>query len=92
MSLPNLEVINHKLFESGHSQMETDSIHSTIEIAKKNTKVYVPSQWETVVNFARRQNTYIVVPMKYSDFKDDKLLVKNHYKNMKVNIKGQRIN
>lgn len=91
MSLPNLQVINHKFFESGHSQMESDSVHAAIETAKKKTKVYVPSQWETVVNFARRQNPYLVVPMKYSDFKDFKLLAKNQYKNMKVDIRGQRI-
>ena len=43
MSLPNLEVINHKCFESGHSQIESDSVHAAIEVAKKMTKVYVPS-------------------------------------------------
>lgn len=56
--------------------MESDSVHAAIEVTKKRTKVYFPSQWETVVNFARRQNPYLVVPMKYSDFRDFKLLAK----------------
>lgn len=91
MSLPNLEAINQKFFESSHSQMKSDSVHAAIEVAKKRTKVYVPSQWETVVNFARRQNPYLVVSIKYSDFRDFKLLANNQYKRIKVDIKGQRI-
>jgi len=47
MNIPSVEIVNHKFFESGHSQMESDSIHSSIEHAKRNTKVYVPSEWET---------------------------------------------
>lgn len=90
MNIPNVESANHKFFESGHSQMESDSIHSAIEQAKKKTKVFVPSQWETVVNFARKTNPYMVIPMKYSDFRDFMVLIKNNYKNMKVGTNGKR--
>lgn len=33
----------------------------------------------------------MVIPMKFSDFRDFKLLVKNHYKNLKVGTKGERL-
>lgn len=56
--------------------MKSDSVHAAIEVAKKRTKVYLPSQWETVVNFARRQNPYLVVPMKYNDFRGFILVAK----------------
>ena len=91
MGLPKLETVNHKFFESGHSQMESDTIHSAIELAKKKTKVYVQSQWETVINLARKSNPYMVIPMKHQDFLDFKLLVKNQYKNMKVDVNGKRV-
>ena len=63
-----IQIINHKFFERGHSEMESDSIHSAIEFAKRNTKVYVPSQWDTVVSMARKKNPYLVIPLTYSDF------------------------
>ena len=88
---PYITTINQKYFESGHSQMESDSMHSAIENTKKCTKVYVPSQWETVVNLARKNKPYLVVPMKYGDFKDYKLLTKKVYKNMKVDTMKRRI-
>ncbi|CAC5424332.1 unnamed protein product [Mytilus coruscus] len=34
----SIEIINHKFFERGHSEMEADSIHSAVERAKKNTQ------------------------------------------------------
>ncbi|MES9881873.1 MAG: hypothetical protein ABW185_13425 [Sedimenticola sp.] len=52
----SIEKINQKYFEKGHSQMESDSIHSTIEHAKGKTEIYQPSQWNTVVSMARRKN------------------------------------
>ena len=49
---------NHKFFERGHSEIEADSIHSSVERAKKSTKVYHPSQWDTVVSMAKKINPY----------------------------------
>ena len=87
-----IKCISQKFLESGHSEMECDSIHATIEHAKKRTRVYVPSQWETVITLARKNKPYIVVPLKYVDFMDLKKLKKEHFKNMKVDDEGQRIN
>ena len=61
--IPQLKTLNHKFLQSGHSQMECDSVHSAIESAKKNTSVFVPSQWSTVVCMSRKQNPYVSIPL-----------------------------
>lgn len=33
-----------KLLESGHTQMEADSIHSTIESSNKKARIYSPDE------------------------------------------------
>ena len=87
-----LQTINHKFFERGHSQMESDSIHSSIETAKKLTPVYVPSMWSTVISLARRCKPYIVIPVKYNDIYDFKEFAKLHCPNMKFTKNGKRVN
>lgn len=87
-----LEVINHKFFEPGHSQMESDSMHAVIENTKKKTVVYVPSQWHTIISLARRKKPYIVVPMKYTDVLNLKLFSQQFCPNMKVSTANVRVN
>ena len=70
--LPNINVIDQKFLEPGHTQMEVDSVHAAIERAKKATSVFVPSQWDTVIRLARKKRPYSVIPLKYSDFLDFK--------------------
>ena len=50
-TLPN---IDHKFFETGHTQMECDSVHAAIEHTKKATSIFVPSQWDTIRTMARK--------------------------------------
>lgn len=90
--LPQLQTINHKFLVSGHSQMECDSVHASIETAKKITPVYVPSQWCTLIALSRKQNPYITVPMKYNHVIDFKDFVKKHCKNLKITVTGNRVN
>lgn len=89
---PNLNKISHKFLVSGHSQMECDSVHSTIEGAKKITPVFVPSQWCTLISLARKSHPYIAVPMKYNHVVDFKDFVKKHCPNLRVTVSGERIN
>ena len=89
---PNLQKINHKFLESGHSQMECDSIHSTIETAKKKTSVFMPSQWNTVISLARRGKPYHVVPLKYMDVLDFKDFVQKCCPNLKTATSGNKVN
>ena len=87
-----LDIINHKFFERGHSHMESDTIHSSIEHAKKNTPVYVPSNWNTVILKARQKKPYIIVPVKYRDIMDFKSFSKDQCPNMKCTVDGDRVN
>ncbi|KAK3090584.1 hypothetical protein FSP39_012887 [Pinctada imbricata] len=88
----SIEAINHKFFEKGHSEMESDSIHAAVERAKRNTNVYHPSQWDTVVSMARQRNPYIVIPLYHKDFYNLKTLRKSICKNMKTTTDGGRVN
>ena len=72
--------------------MECDSIHASIEHAKKLTKVYVPSQWETVVRLARHKQPYVVVPLKYFDFMDFQLFKEKNFGPMKTDVNGEKVN
>lgn len=48
-------------WRQGHSQMECDSIHSTIERAKQSTTIFLPSQWHPVVQMARKSSSYYMM-------------------------------
>ena len=89
---PQLQTINQKFLESGHSQMECDSVHSAIEKAKTRTEVFVPSQWSTVITYARKVRPYIVMPMKYGDVLNFKDFVKSCINNIKVGTSKEKIN
>lgn len=85
----NLDTVDHKFLESGHTWMESDSIHAAIDHAKKNSKVYIPQQWETVISLARRRNPYKVIPVKkFYDFK----AVCKCITNTKMDTDGQKVN
>ena len=88
----SLNTINHKFFESGHSQIELDTKRSTIENAKRKTSVYVPSQWNTVISLARKTKPFVVIPMKYTDFKDFKEMTKLICPNIKYTTAREKVN
>ena len=87
-----IESIQQKFLESGHTQMECDSMHSTIEHAKKGTSIFHPDQWDTVVHLARRNKPYVVVPMRYEHFFDLKEYTKQEMKGFKIDTEGNRVN
>ena len=72
----NIEIIEQKYLEPGHTQMECDSMHAAIEHAKKGTSIFIPSMRDTIIHMARRKNPYIVVPLKYDHFWNLKKLAK----------------
>src|SRR5258705_3205212 len=70
-TIPNLICINQKFMESGHSEMECDSVHSLIESRGNRVKVYTPEQWYQVPRTAKiSKPAYSVSEMSFSDFKD----------------------
>jgi len=71
--------------------MEYDSVHSTIETAKKKTSVYVPSQWSTLVNLARRSNPYIAIPLKYYHVLNWNAFVSKHCSNLQRSTAGEKL-
>ncbi|GLV33245.1 hypothetical protein CBL_08413 [Carabus blaptoides fortunei] len=67
--LDNLMVINQKFMESGHSEMECDSVHSNIENRVRKIDIFVPDQWYTVARTAKlNKPLYIVREMDYTQF------------------------
>lgn len=48
----DIPIISNLFFESGHSQMECDSVHAHIEERSKNIDIFNPSGWYTVVRMA----------------------------------------
>ena len=88
----NIEMIDHKFFEPGHSCMECDSMHSAIESAKKVTEIYVPSQWDTILRMARKKKPYIVNPLRFTDILDFKSLGEAMFGTHKLDKFGKRVN
>ncbi|XP_074035227.1 uncharacterized protein [Leptinotarsa decemlineata] len=75
---PKLQIIDHRFFEPGHTEMECDSIHSKIEVKSKNVPVYVPEGWAQLIRDSRRNPApYKVHTMTFDDFYDYKTLSEN---------------
>jgi hypothetical protein len=68
----HLRTINQKYMESGHSEMEGDSVHSMIERASRKIPIYSPECWYNLVRTARPQKPYIVEEYTYGDWLDFK--------------------
>ena len=93
MTIANIEVIVLKILESGHyTQMECDAMHSTIERAKKTATIYIPGQWNTVIQSARAAAPYVVVPLNHEDVWDFKKLATSRLRNTKTDFKGDKVN
>lgn len=101
--IDHLEVIEQKFLESGHTQMEADSMHSSIESAKKNAFVFSMIEWISIFKRARRKqcvridgnkitrDPYKVKEFKYDEFFDLKHLANTIIKNRTKDDKGQKV-
>ena len=87
----HIKVIEQKFLESGHTQMEVDSIHSAIEASKKKVDVYHPNDWVNVIKLARRSNPYKVVQLEHDDFIDMKDLEERLFRNVKKDVEGEKV-
>ena len=63
-------VITQKYLERGHTQMEVDSIHSSIETRLKNRAVYYPGNYVEVFHECRLEQPYVVKEITHEFFKD----------------------
>ena len=87
----SLSVIEQKFLESGHTQMEVDSMHSSIETVKKKVPVYHPDQWATIASLARRNKPYHVTQLHHHEFVDLKRLASELLQNTVKDISGDRV-
>lgn len=76
-TLENLKSIQLNFLETGHTQMEVDSMHSCIERAKKKGLIFSPEEYFTIIRMASRNQPYEVYTMTYKDIYDLKALKKN---------------
>ena len=83
--------INQKCLESGHTQMEVNSVHSVIERAKKDTDVFIPRDWINIIRQAEKTNPYLVTLLTHDDFKDAKYFVADQKCNFKILAAGKKI-
>nr|CAH7753409.1 unnamed protein product [Callosobruchus chinensis] len=74
---PNVTVVNHKFLARGHTHLEADAVHSTIERERKKLpqfKIITPWDWQQMVRLCGTKKQFTVVDMECSDFKDFKHL------------------
>ncbi|XP_064639792.1 uncharacterized protein LOC135495259 [Lineus longissimus] len=91
--IPNLEVVDLKYMESGHSYLEADSMHATIEGARRHQKVYTTREWEVLIRGARKVNPpYEVNVLKHGNFLNVKEMSSSIIKNRTRNRDGEQVN
>lgn len=101
-NLKNVEIIEQKFLEPGHTYMEVDSMHSCIESAKKFVPVYCMQDWLSILRIARskgkygrikkkqvNKSPYSVKEMKFDDFFDLKNLANKIVCNRNRDTSGQ---
>lgn len=85
-----LEKITHHFFETGHSQNEGDSMHSCIERAMKNKRLFTPDQvYSVIMNAKVSGKSFAVNEMEQKDFFDIKKLITE--KNWLKDTEGDKI-
>lgn len=63
-------IISQKFLEKGHTQMEVDSVHSTIEQKIRNRPIYSPSNYVEKIREVRPQQPYDVKYLSHEYFKE----------------------
>lgn len=63
----NIENVDMKYMEPGHTYFEADSMHSTIERARKHKKIYTTEEWGVLLEMSRKKpKPYNVKIKKYT--------------------------
>lgn len=84
-------VIEQKFLELGHTHLECDSDHSTIERKKKNNvlEIFHPHDWVQLIKCCgSKSNKFTVIEMKITDFFDFSLSFKSIFQKSTKNKKG----
>lgn len=58
----DLDAIDQKFLETGHTLMECDSMHRFIEQLRKKigAEIYVPSDWLNIIRAARTRKPFVI--------------------------------
>ncbi|KAL4718649.1 hypothetical protein ACJJTC_012105 [Scirpophaga incertulas] len=84
--------IKHTFLEKGHTQNEGDSIHATIERAAKYKSIYTPSEWSSLIRWAKTKGTpYSVIDVTQNMIYDFKKMQTNACFNWTKNSEGEKI-
>jgi len=87
-----IKLIDHKFLECGHTQMEVDSMHATIERASHSAEIYVPRDWVTIASIAKKEGkAYGVRTMRQEDFTDFKIVTAKLIQNKSKRDSGERL-
>ncbi|XP_050315051.1 uncharacterized protein LOC126749406 isoform X2 [Anthonomus grandis grandis] len=77
---PTLLTVDHQFFETGHTEMECDSIQSKIERKAKHVPVYTPDCWAQVIRDSRiSPQPFVVKNFMFDDFLDFKTFSVDSY-------------
>lgn len=88
-----IKVIDYYFLESGHTQMEVDSIHACIERTAKSVDVYVPRDWALVAATAKKTGKpYSVKQLTADDIVDWKCVASKLFLNRNKTDDGGKLN
>lgn len=91
VNLP-IETITHNYFERGHSQMEGDSVHATVERYVKKRDMFSPSDYFFAVrNCKMSQPKYDVKEITQADIVDFKKLSSDTISNRKIDTDSSHV-
>ena len=83
--------IDHKFLERGHTYLDNDRDFAQIEKRKKTAQVFVPDDWQYVVEEANQRKPFIATKMLQEDFHDWKSYTEERYRPVLKDTNGDRI-
>ena len=86
-----IKQVDHLYMESGHSQMECDSVHACVEREVRKQQINGPTDYYAAVRTARKP-PYEVICMDTDDFKDFRVLCKSIVRNRTKDSNKQTVN
>lgn len=73
-AIKNINIIDMKFLEPGHTHMQCDSMHATIEHAAEYAKIYWPNDWINVIKLAAKKRPFKVKELDHTSFRNFKEL------------------
>jgi len=86
-----IECIEHKYLEKGHTFNEYDSVHAAIENASKHKTIYTTAQWAGIFQTARRGHPCVVKEIALQDLFNFKA-VADIWKNFDLSESRKKVN